>query len=368
MRIALVANSTWNIYNFRLNIIDKFLEMGHSVFVIAPIDEYITYREKYPTVTHLGLRTLDRDGKNPLRDCLLILELARKYKKLQLDLVIHYTNKPNIYGGFAARIAKVKSIAVVTGLGYAFLHSGLVQKITKKLYQLSSRYHSKVIFENTSDLKYFSKLGLVNKKKARSVKGCGVDLEFYKPSSTFSPNGIIVFSFIGRLLYDKGVHEFIEAARTVKSRYPATSFWIVGELDSENPSTINKEELNQWIASNVIEYHGFQQDIRPFIGKSNCVVLPSYREGLPRTILEGMAMGKAVITTKTAGCEETVDEGKNGYLVNVKDVDDLVAAIERFLNLSDSKRLELGKNGRAKAEQEFGSKFVANSLYDIIVE
>lgn len=367
MTIALVANSTWNIYNFRLNILDKLIKEGHKVIVIAPIDEYIIYREKYPSVRHIGLRTLDRDGVNPLKDILLTLELSRKYRKLNVDLVIHYTNKPNIYGGFASKMAKINSIAVVTGLGFAFLHEGLINKITKILYKLSARFHKKLIFENTSDRQYFIDQKIVSEDKAFAVKGCGVDLNYYQPSDNGILKDQLVFSFIGRLLYDKGIVEFIEAAKIIKAKYSNVLFWVIGELDSENPSTIDKEDLNTWIQDKTIEYHGFIQDVRPIIRKSNCIVLPSYREGLPRTIIEGMAMGKAVITTRTAGCEETVDENVNGFLVDIKNVSQLSQAMEKFIRLSENEKLLLGQAGRKKAEKEFGSETISNQIYDIVV-
>ena len=347
--IALVANSTWNIYNFRLNIIDKLLNEGHTVIVIAPIDEYIIYKEQYPEVKHVGLRTLDRDSTNPIKDILLVLELVRKYKKLKPDLV-----------------AKVKSVAVVTGLGYAFINKGFIKGITKLLYNISSRYHSKVIFENTSDKQLFWDLGLIKNGQGISVKGCGVDIEYFTPCDNGTLKNHLVFTFIGRLLYDKGIVEFVEAAKTIKEKYDNVSFWIVGELDAENPSTIEKENLNDWIQDKIIEYHGFVNDVRPIIKKSNCIVLPSYREGLPRTILEGMAMGKPVITTKTAGCQETVDDGMNGYLVETKSVASLVNAIEKVINLSEEQRLELGLAGRMKAEREFNDELIADQIYEII--
>jgi hypothetical protein len=145
-KIALVANSTWNIYNFRLNLIDKLLVEGHEVVVIAPVDEYIEYKENYPQVKHVALRTLDRDSTNPIKDLILIAELTRKYKRIRPDLIIHYTNKPNIYGAIAAKRAGIESVAIVTGLGYAFIHSGWIKKITTALYKYTSKYHKKFIF------------------------------------------------------------------------------------------------------------------------------------------------------------------------------------------------------------------------------
>ncbi|MFT6783949.1 MAG: hypothetical protein ACJA1A_003891, partial [Saprospiraceae bacterium] len=160
MKIALVANSTWNIYNFRLNVIDKLLAEGHDVLVIAPIDEYVEYKEKYPQIQHVNLRTLDRDSTNPIKDLILIAELLRKYKKLKPDLIMHYTNKPNIFGGIAAKIAGIPSIAIVTGLGYAFIHGGWIRDVTTKLYKFVASFHKKFIFENIEDRELFDRLGI----------------------------------------------------------------------------------------------------------------------------------------------------------------------------------------------------------------
>jgi len=363
--IALVANSTWNIHNFRLNLIDKFLEEGHDVVVIAPLDEYLTYKEKYPKVKHFGLRTLDRDGINPIKDILLIAELARRFKKVKPDLVIHFTNKPNIYGAFAAYLTNTKSIAVVTGLGYAFIQNGWMRKVITLLYQFSGRFHQKFIFENQKDRLLFIDSNIVNKTKAIAVKGCGVDTLYFIPDTKVdSPE--TVFTFIGRLLYDKGIKEFVEAAKIIRKKGLNTKFWIVGELDQENPATLDKEELLNWVENDIVYYHGFLKDVRPIIQSSDCIVLPSYREGLPRIIIEGMSMAKPVITTLTAGCEETVDEGQNGYLVNIKDSQALVTAMEKFIALSPSEKKDMGEKGRLKAVKEFDDKIIANDYYQIV--
>ena len=366
--IVLVANSTWNIYNFRLNVIDLLLAEGHRVIVIAPIDEFIEYKEKYPTVQHIGLRTMDRDSTNPFKDLLLIAELTRKYKKIKPDLIIHYTNKPNIYGGVAAFLSGSKSIAMVTGLGYAFIHNGFIKKITTTLYRWTARFHTRFIFENVEDRELFSNLGIIKKNQGVSIKGCGVNTTYFQPY----PNGVVkekvVFTFIGRLLYDKGIREFVEAAKEVRPKFSNVEFWIVGELDPENPATVDKEDLVKWVENDTVVYHGFVRDVRPIISDSDCIVLPSYREAIPRTITEGMSMSKAVITTDTAGCREAVDEGQNGYLVEVRNVHSLVIAIEKFINMSFHERHEMGLKGRAKVLKEFDDKKIARHIYSIIQE
>lgn len=364
--IALVANTTWNIYNFRLNLIDILIANGYNVVVIAPVDEYIQYKEIYPSVKHFGLRTLDRDGMNPVKDFLLILELWRRYKKLRPDLVIHFTNKPNIFGALAAKIAGCKNMAVVTGLGYTFIHNGWMQQVITALYRQTTRWMEKIIFENIQDKDYFVDHGLVSASKAISVKGCGVDTRHFVPVEKTELTAKTVFTFIGRLLYDKGISEFVEAAKVLTSRRDDCLFWVVGELDAENPATVDKEDLLRWVEDDIVYYHGFMRDVRPVIAQSDCIVLPSYREGLPRIILEGMSMAKPVITTLTAGCEETVDEGENGYLVPVKDARALVTAMEKILALSAEQRKSMGQKGREKAVEIFDNLLIAKEYLRIV--
>ncbi len=365
-KIILVANSTWNIYNFRLNILRLLISHGHELVVIAPVDEYLEYKENFPEVKHVPLKTMARDSTNPLKDILLLVELYRKYKWLQPDLIIHYTNKPNIYGGLAAKLLKIPSVAFVTGLGYTFIHKGFLNFIVKKLYRLSGKSHKKVIFENEDDLSLFIDEKIIEQQKAVSVKGCGVDTSYYIPY----PNGQIkentTFTFIGRLLYDKGIIEFINAAKKIKAKFPDCKFEIIGEFDSNNPSNIDREFLVNWVDSGIVDYKGFVRDIRPLLKHSDCVVLPSYREGMPRTILEGMSMGKAIITSDVPGCRETVIENVNGLIVPVKDENALALAFEKFINLPYEQRKKMGEAGRKMAEEIFDDKLIAENIYDIL--
>ena len=364
--IALVANSTWNIHNFRLNLLDKFIGEGHDVIVIAPVDQYIEYKEKYPAVKHVALRSMDRDSTNPLKDLVLTAELTRKYKRLKPDLVIHFTNKPNIYGAIAARRAKIDSIAIVTGLGYAFIHNGFIKSVTTALYKYTSKYHKKFIFENIEDRELFENENIITRAQGISVKGCGVNTTYFHPYPNQEVNEAMVFTFVGRLLYDKGVKEFVEAARIIKLRHPNTRFWLVGELDPDNPATVEKDELIEWVDSDIVYYHGFQRDVRPFISKSDCVVLPSYREAIPRTITEAMAMAKPVITTDTAGCREAVDVEVNGYLAKLRDANDLAESMQKIISLTEEERKSMGQAGRNIVMNQFDDRLIANHIYDII--
>ena len=362
-RIVLVANTTWNIFNFRLNVIQKLVDEGQEVYVLAPVDEYIAYKENFPGVVHVGLSHLDRDSTNPLKDLLLMGELYRKYKKIRPALIIHYTHKPNIFGSIAAMFAKIKSMNVITGLGYSFIHKGWINTAMKALYRIVSRKAVLTVFENQDDLKLFIEEGLVDANKAVSIKGCGVDASYYIPQPNGAYHETTTFTFIGRLLKDKGVREFAEAAKFIKTKYTNTHFVMLGDFDQENPSTIERDQLLDWLNHDVVEYRGFVKDVRPYVSKSDCIVSPSYREGLPRIILEGMAMAKPIITCDTAGCRETVEAGINGFLVQPRNVEALVSGIEQFMELTSDQQIEMGIKGRAMVEKLFDSKIIANQLY-----
>jgi glycosyltransferase involved in cell wall biosynthesis len=365
-RIAIIANTTWNIYNFRLNIIRKLIAEGHEVLVMAPVDQFISYTETISEVTHIPIRHLHRDGVNPIQDFLLWLELIRLYRRYKPDLIIHYTVKPNIYGGLAARLLRIHSAGVITGLGYSLMHEGWINDVTRLLYKMALPCHRMVIFENNDDKTLFEKLKLVSPAKSYAIKGCGVDTTFFSPNGEVRKEEPVTFTYIGRLLYDKGVREFIEAARKLKSQQDNVQFWLVGDLDKENPSSIRNEDLVKWIRDPGIHYHGATDNIRKYIQGSHCIVLPSYREGMPRVIMEAMAMECPVITTDTAGCRETVDQNINGYLVPVKNVEALADAMHKFLRLTPEQRIEMGKSGRAKVLREFDDRIIANHLYALI--
>lgn len=367
-RILVVANTTWNIYNFRLNIIRKLLDEGFEVIVMAPVDKFIFYTEKMPQVHHIPLHHLYRDSVNPIQDMRLFFELLKVYRKYKPDLILHYTVKPNIWGGFAARLLRIPSVAVVTGLGYSLIHEGWINFITSLLYKFSLPLHRKVIFENKDDKKLFEKEGLVSPGKSMAIKGCGVDTSFFSTNGDGRREDVITFSFIGRLLYDKGVEEFINAAQIVKNKTQNIQFWLIGEIDKENPSSIRNEDLMKWIRDPNIHYHGATENIRKFIEQSDCIVLPSYREGMPKVIMESMSMERPVITTDTAGCRETVDEKINGYLVPVRDSSALATAMLKFIDLSKEDKMKMGKAGRIKVLKEFDDRIIADNLYAAILE
>lgn len=363
-KIALVTNSTWNIYNFRQGLIKKLHSEGHEIIVIAPVDEYIHYLNDSYFTKHIPLKHLAPQSKSPLKELLLIKELYYIYIKESPDLVLHYTIKPNIFGSIAARLAGISSISTITGLGYTFLEKGLTNQVVKRLYKFAFQHLQKVIFHNSDDRSLFETNGLISSDKALVIPGSGVNTNYFRPISIHPNNDRFVFLFIGRLLYDKGIIEFAEAAKQLKEKLPKAEFWVVGESEAKNPSVVSKKDLLTWVENQFIHYQGPTNEIRKFIKKANVIVLPSYREGMPRAILEGMAMGKPIITTDTPGCRETVNG--NGFIINPKDVSALANAMTKMY-FSDTHTYELMSiRSRELALKVFDEKIIINKYLDII--
>ena len=280
------------------------------------------------------------------------------------DLLLHYTIKPNIYGGIAAGMLNIPSIAFVTGIGYSMIRKGILNRIVRTMYRYSLKYHDRVVFENSEDLEYFSKLGLI-KNNGLFVNGCGVDTDHYQSKGS-KDTGSTLFSFIGRILYDKGIAEFVQAAKLLHNTYPDVKFRIVGNTDPGNPASVPQAVLNNWMAATYIDHLPFTDDIRPQMEIADCIVLPSYREGLSRVLLEAMSMSKPIITTIAPGCGELVKEERNGFSVAVASVPELAAAIERMILLNPIDRNALGIEGRKIVLKEYSSELVTADLFDII--
>ncbi len=364
-KIALVANATWTIYNFRLNLIKALIRQGIQVIVIAPVDEYIQYLDKIEGIRHIPLRHLSRDSTNPIQDLKLLFELFMIYRRIRPDLILHYTIKPNIFGNLAALFNRIKSISVVTGLGYTFLREGWMKKLTMWLYKVSFRFASTVVFLNPDDQNLFVKNKIIKAEKGTTILGSGVDTQKFKPGPALKQEKT-VFTFIGRLLYDKGIEEFVNAAIQVRNNYPDAEFWIIGEMDDKNPSYLPKAKLVRWIEEKYIRYFGTTQDILSYITKSSCIVLPSYREGLSKVLIESAAAGKPIITTDIPGCRQVVDNGKNGLLVPVKDSNALAIAMEHFCQLPAKDKRSMGIHSRKMALEKFDDNIIIKEYFKVI--
>ncbi|MFQ2074776.1 glycosyltransferase family 4 protein [Aeromonas veronii] len=358
MKILLIGNTMWSFYNFRIDLIKDIIGLGHQVYILAPSDDSVSKVKNIPGCTLLDIK-FSRKGINPIYEILLLIKIYLKIKEIKPDLIFNYTIKPIIYGSIASWFAGIKNIAVTTGLGYIAINKNLVSTISRYLYKVALFFSNEVWFLNEDDKSYFISLRLVDKNKTRILPGEGIDVDYFS-SSHFQPFFSEGFSFllIARMLSDKGIFEFVEAARRIKCFFPECKFILMGDVDPGNPNSIKKEMLEAWIQEGVIDYLPFEHDVRPFINKANCVVLPSYREGIPRTLLEASAMSKVVIASNAPGCKDVVINGKTGFLCEPKNVDSLVETCTYVIGLEPSELVLLGRNGRNYVTNKYANEIV----------
>lgn len=357
MRIAIVLNTSWNIYNFRMNFVKALQANGHEVHTIAPVDDYTHYLVEQGCFHH-AVR-MDSRGANPIKDSALIVELFAIYKRLKPDVILHYTIKPNVYGTLAASLLRIPVINNVCGLGTVFLKDNLVSAIAIFLYKISFRFANKVFFQNSDDLKLFLDKKLVAREAVDLVPGSGIDLEKFRPMN-FRKNDKFTFLMISRLISDKGIYEYIQAIEKLRNNGVDARFQVLGAMDPEHKRGIQKEIIESWINNGTIEYLGTTDNVREFIEKADCVVLPSYREGTPRTLLEAASSCKPIIATDVPGCNHVVVNNFNGLLCKLKDSDDLAQKMEVMTVMDDQKLKQFGLNGRAKIEAEYDESIVIN--------
>jgi len=343
MKFLIISSYLPSILRFRSKLLETIQKQDMEIHIFAPDLE--NFFEEKSKLERLGYYVYDipmqRTGSNPIVDLNTLRSMYTLIKKIKPDYVLSYTIKPVIYGTLAAWLAKVPyRYALITGLGYAFQHvesqskRSIFQKLVHSLYQQALLRTHKVFFQNQDDLELFRDLKILNTHTpAIIVNGSGVDITDFNivPLPVNAENKTkISFLLIARLLADKGVREYVQAAKIIKYRYPHVEFNLVGWIDT-NPTAITQTELNHWINDNILNYWGRLSDVKPAIAESSIYVLPSYREGTPRTVLEAMAMGRAIITTDAPGCRETVVHGDNGFMVEVKSVESLVNAMERLI-------------------------------------
>lgn len=355
MRILLIASFPDSVLVFRGELIEAWVKAGCEVHVAAPCFGELSLFSEMIEAKGATLHSipLDRTGRRPLADIVLLFSLYRLCRTLRPDAVLPYTIKPVVYGTLAAWVARVpQRYALITGLGYAFMDNriNVVAQLMRWLYRVALARSNKVFFQNQDDERLFREMMILRHDvPSVVVNGSGVNVEEY--SVVALPPGAPVFLMIGRLLGDKGVREYIEAARRVQVVCPGVRFLLVGWVD-ENPDAIAQEELDCWVSEGVIDFLGRLQDVRPAIASSTVYVLPSYREGTPRTVLEAMAMGRPIITTDAPGCRETVVDGVNGWTVKVRSVDALVNAMLKLIE-DPSLAQRMGKRSRQIAEERY---------------
>ena len=370
--VLLIANTTGCLINFRHGLIKQLLKEEYDVQTLAPFYS----NEAYSKNAAENLKTwgvlcndivVNSKGMNPIEDLKLVGKYVKEFKRIKPDIILSYTIKANIYGSVAARKVGIPIVTNITGLGNLYANPRLLTKVADLLYKWAFRKTQKVFFQNRDDMELFLSRKNLRKEQCGILPGSGINLELFKPEPMERNDNKLKFLVIARLIWDKGIKHYIEAIEILKPKYPNVEFQILGELGIDNPAAIPKELVDQWIDRKLINYLGTSSNVREQIKDVDCMILPSmYREGVPRTLIEGAAMGKPIITTDNVGCRDIVTHEYNGYLCKKGDTLDLAEKIERFINLTNAEREELGSNGRKKVIDEFDEEIVINKYMNII--
>jgi glycosyltransferase involved in cell wall biosynthesis len=363
IRIAIAANSSWNVVKLRAGLIRGLEQHGYESVVLAPADPEVGPRMKELGVQHIAV-TLSRSGLNPIADLGLLFAYRRALRRISPKALLGFTIKPNIYGCLAARMLGVPAIANISGLGTAFIRRGPLTALVSAMYRVSLRRAAVVFFHNSEDLELFVSNRMVRREQSRLLPGSGVDCDRFTPTPL--PSGPPKFLLIARLLRDKGVREYVKAARLTRQRHPDAIFQLLGPLDPGNRTAIQPSELEAWVREGAVEYLGAADDVRPFIAASSAVVLPSFREGLPRSLLEGAAMARPLIAADAPGSRDVVEHGVNGLLCEVSNADALADAFQQLIAMSSGERDAMGLAGRRLVEQRFSEKYVIEAYLDVL--
>lgn len=366
--VLISINTSWNIVNFRTSLIASLRAHGYRVLSAAPSDAY-SDRLRTMVDAHIDL-PMDNAGTSLLRDAMLFYRYFSILLREKPSVMLTYTIKPNIYGSIAAWLCGVPVIANVSGLGTAFLHKNLRMKFAQQLYRIGLAFSSRVFFQNAEDQAFFVDNRLVNAVKTRVLSGSGVNLTYFSPKYNVerAAGDAPHFVLIARLLLDKGIAEYVEAARQVKERYPKAQFHLLGPMGIANKTAVTADQLNRWVWEGNVQYLGETDDVRTVMAAHDCIVLPSYREGMSRVLLEAAAMGKPLIASDVPGCRPIVEHGKNGYLCQSHSADDLAQQMLQFVAASQEMRAAMGRYSREKAEREFNEALVIDAYYAEIAQ
>jgi len=346
-----------------MGLVQALQKEGYSVVAIAPRDVYSEKLEALGCEYHNI--DINNKGTNPIEDAKLVRAFYTLYKSVKPDVILQYTIKPNIYGSMAAGLLKIPVISNISGLGTVFLNDSFSSKIARFLYKVALQVPQKVFYQNTHDRELFVTSKLVTKSKTDLLPGSGIDTEKFKPKpSSNKTQQSVRFLFIARLLKDKGLLEYVNAAKEIQGT--SVECGILGAYYPGNPTAITEREMKQWEDAGIVSYIGVSDDVQSVIAKYDCIVLPSYREGLSRVLLEAASMAKPIITTNVPGCKEVVDDGINGYLCELKSATSLAKQMRKMLALSDEERKTMGQYGRDKVIQEFDETIVIQKYLEAI--
>lgn len=363
MKVILCANTSWYLWNFRRGLIKELLERGWNVILVMPDQRYSKILE------NLGCKivtiSMDNKGLNPLRELQTLWQLYSTYRKHRPMFAYHFTVKPTIYGSLVGGWLGVKCINTITGLGTAFIGTRYYRIIVSFLYRRVRNCAHWVFFQNKDDQSFFVSNRFVRSDRTSIVPGAGIDLEWFD----FSPceeHSVFRFLFLGRLLTDKGLNELAIAAASVKSFNSNVCIQLLGPLAKESRTAIKEKTLSSWVENDIVDYLGTTDDVREYIRAADCVVLPSYREGTPRSLLEAAAIGRPIIASDVPGCREVVENAKNGFLCRPRDSKDLAKKMCQMLGLSLLERGQMGGEGRKIVERRFAEKIVIDQYIDVI--
>ena len=363
--ITITSNTSWYLYNFRKNTILSLITNGYQVIAVAPKDEYSSKLEELgATFVHINI---DQGGTNPVKDIGTFYEFYKIYSKHKRSVTLNFTPKNNIYGTLAAKLNGVKVINNIAGLGMVFINDSMTAKLAKLLYKVSQSKADKIFFQNEDDRALFLEHKLAPVEITDRLPGSGVDLTRFtlKPA----PDDCVVrFLLIARMLYDKGIGHYVESARELKAKYgDKVEFQLLGFVGVNNPSAVTEDEMQAWVDEGIVNYLGVSDCVEKDIAKVDCMVLPSfYREGVPKSLLEAGAMGKPIVTTDNVGCRETVDNGINGYLCELRNTASLTEKLDLIIQMTHEQRLEMGRQSRLKIERDFDEQIVIKKYLDII--
>lgn len=360
-KVALLANDTTYTYNLRLALIQELINQKYEVYIIA---EILKFKDELESIgCHLINIDIGRHGTNPLSDFKLMKKYKKILKEIKPDYVLSYNIKPNVYGGMACKNIKTKFMPNITGLGTALEYPGIMQKITITLNKFGLKNADTVFFQNSENMSFFEKNKILSKNTQMVLlPGSGVDLKKHELMD-YPNDKEIKFLYIARIMKDKGIDIYLNTAKAIKEKYPNTEFHICGYCDDDK----YKDILNQYEKDNVIIYHGEQKNMIPFFKMANCIIHPSYYpEGMSNVLLEAAAHGRPIICTDRSGCRETVNDGKSGFIVPIKNAEKVIEYTEKIINMSYKERKQMGLCGRKKIEEEFDRNIVVEKYMEVI--
>jgi len=364
--VVLSANTSWYLYNYRRNTIRAFHEKGYRVVCLSPLDSYSPKLQEEPGATHIPL-VMDNQGNNPVRDLLLFFRFLLCYHRIRPIAAFHFTIKNNVYGTFAAALLGIPVINNVSGLGSAFIHTGWVSRIARGLYRISQPLAFRVFCQNHEDLALLKEMHLVPGGKLYRLPGSGVDLARFRPVAQTAEKRPFRFLFLGRMLVDKGLNELVEAYNILRMEQQV-ELWLAGFSDAKNNSAITRQQLQNWQKNSGIVWLGASDTPEELLAQVDCVVLPSYREGLPRSLLEANAMGIPAITTDVPGCRDVIRDEYNGLLCRPRDVASLADAMRTMTTLTATERERMGLAGRKLVEDKFSERIVIEQYIQALDE